>query len=109
MMNSLNFFRYVQEFYLDGGLYNNYLSDLTNRTSLAFSMVPWSSLTKISICGTDFIKSSLLEAILKMAFNVRALDISDDTGRLPSMILHNKNNLGDRINKQVSIRFLMKK
>jgi hypothetical protein len=72
-------------------------------------MVPWSLLTKISIYGTDFIKSSLLEAILKMAFNVRILEISDDTGRLPSMILRNKNNLGDRINKQVSIRFLMKK
>ncbi|CAF0789852.1 unnamed protein product [Adineta steineri] len=64
-------------------------------------MVPWSSLTKISICGTDFIKSSLLEAILKMAFNVRTLEISDDIGRLPCMILRNKNNLGNRINEQI--------
>ncbi|CAF3505339.1 unnamed protein product [Adineta steineri] len=100
-MNSSKLFRHFQEFHLDEFMYNSCFSDLTDCTSLASSMIPWSLLTKISICGTDFIKSSLLEAILKTAFNVRTLEISDDTGRLPCMILRNKNNLGNRINEQI--------
>ncbi|CAF0787438.1 unnamed protein product [Adineta ricciae] len=101
-INPLQLFPHVQELHLDGFLYNNCFSDLRNCQNLAVSMVPWARLRKISICGSDCLKSDILMRILQMAHNVRSLEIVDDVGRLPRMILHNRSNLAYRINKQVN-------
>src|SRR5262249_17068094 len=106
-VNAVDLFPRTNELIIEG-LSNSCFSDLDNCRSSILSLVPWSLVRKISIYGTDFIKSATLEAILRMAYNVHTLEISDDTGILPRAILRSKNHLSTRANEQVSISLLKK-
>ena len=71
------------------------------------SLVPWSLLTKISIEQGDVVPAAELEAILRMAYNVRALDLDILSSILLRRILRNHDNLGTRVNQQVRIYILI--
>ncbi|CAF2057908.1 unnamed protein product [Rotaria magnacalcarata] len=65
------------------------------------SLVPWSLLTKISIEEGDVVPAAELEAILRMAYNVRALDLGILSSIVLRRILRNHDNLGTRVNQQI--------
>src|SRR5690348_3193294 len=67
--------------------------ELGNLTSSISSLVPWSSLTTIIIGNNDVITTAGLESILRMAYNVRILDIPENNGTFRNAIVHNINNL----------------
>ena len=71
------------------------------------SLVPWLLLTKISIEEGDVVPAAELEAILRMAYNVRALDLGILSSILLRRILRNHDNLGTRVNQQVRIYILI--
>ncbi|CAF4768625.1 unnamed protein product [Rotaria sp. Silwood1] len=58
-------------------------------------------LQKISIEQGDTVPAAELEAILRMAYNVRTLDLGIKSSILLHTILHNHDNLGTRINQQL--------
>ncbi|CAF1404229.1 unnamed protein product [Rotaria sordida] len=100
-VNALDLFRHTDQLLLNGFVGNNYFSDLANCRSSISSLVPWTQISKVFVCGTDFIKSGTLESILRMASNVHTLEIWDVDGTLPRAILRNKNDVGTRINEQI--------
>ncbi|CAF3769531.1 unnamed protein product [Rotaria sordida] len=100
-VNALDLFQHTDQLLLNGFVGNNYFSDLANCRSSISSLVPWTQISKVFVCGTDFIKSGTLESILRMASNVHTLEIWDVDGTLPRAILRNKNDVGTRINEQI--------
>ncbi|CAF4282728.1 unnamed protein product [Rotaria socialis] len=74
--------------------------DLGNCRSSISSLVPWPSITNISINHSNVLTAATLESILRMAYNVHTLDLFDDRGMLLRPILNN-HNLATLINQQI--------
>ncbi|CAF1361258.1 unnamed protein product [Rotaria sordida] len=100
-IHAADLFPRANELFLHGYRNENCVLELGNITSSISSLVPWSSLTKISIDNSDVVLTAELESILRMAYNVHSLYIWENTGIFRHAIIHNINNLGTLINQQV--------
>jgi hypothetical protein len=79
------------------------ISDLINCRSSMSLLVPWLLLTKISIENFNTISAAQLASLLQLAYNIQTLEIFDEDGALTHALLHNEDNLGTIVNRQVSI------
>ncbi|CAF4304991.1 unnamed protein product [Rotaria sp. Silwood2] len=98
--NPLNLFPRAHTLSLRGYKRNNSVRELGNCRSSISSLVPWSSITNISINHSNVLTPVTLESILRMAYNVHTLDLFDHRGILLRPILNNYN-LTTLINQQV--------
>lgn len=103
MANPINLFSHANELFI---FINDFTDkschlDLGNCRSSLSALVPWTLLTKIRVVDHRYvITAAELEAILRMAYNVHTLQI--DSNVLFDAIFSNIDNLGIRINEQVS-------
>ncbi|CAF1410271.1 unnamed protein product [Rotaria sordida] len=99
-INPLNLFPRADTLSLRGYKRNNSVRELGNCRSSISSLVPWSSITNISINHSNVLTPTTLESILRMAYNVHTLDLFDHRGILLRPILNNYN-LTTLINQQI--------
>ncbi|CAF1557658.1 unnamed protein product [Rotaria sordida] len=99
-INPLNLFPRADTLSLRGYKRNISVREFSNCRSSISSLVPWSSITNISINHSNVLTRATLESILRMAYNVHTLDLFDDGGILLRPILNNYN-LTTLINQQI--------
>ncbi|CAF1455343.1 unnamed protein product [Rotaria sp. Silwood1] len=98
-INPVDLFPRADTLSLRGSKRNNCLRELGKCRSSISSLVPWSSITNISINHSNVLTPAIFESILRMAYNVHKLNLFDDRGILLRPILNN-HNLGILINQQ---------
>ncbi|CAF1256905.1 unnamed protein product [Adineta steineri] len=100
-MEAIDLFPHANELVLRAYKQKNCFSEFGNCQSFTSSSIPWTLIRKISIEEDVNITAIELESILQMASHVHTLSIADFRGYLPRAILHNHNDLGTRVNKQI--------
>ncbi len=105
-MKTVDLFSHANELVISDFEDNACLSDLVNCKSSLSSLVPWSLLTKISICYCDVITASELERLLPMAYNLHTLRLVRSRRISWSALFRIYDNLGSCASEQVRISIL---
>ncbi|CAF0779352.1 unnamed protein product [Adineta steineri] len=100
-MEAIDLFPHANELVLRACKQKNCFSEFGNCQSFISSLIPWTLIRKISIEEDVNITAIEFESILQMASHVHTLSIAGFRGYLSRAILHNQNDLGTRVNKQI--------